>query len=93
MRTLIQDLQYAARMLRRAPLFSGVAILTLSLCIGANSALFSIVNAVLLQPLPFERADQLYVVSGTYETIAGIRGLRSTEGPVMGPSPSAEGPP
>lgn len=67
MRTVIQDLQYAARMLRRAPLLSGVAILTLSLCIGANSALFSVINAVLLRPLPFERADELYVVNSTYQ--------------------------
>ena len=67
MPTVIQDLQYGARMLRRAPLFSGVAILTLSLCIGANSALFSVINAVLLRPLPFERADELYVVNSTYQ--------------------------
>ena len=66
---VIQDLQYAARMLWRAPLFSGVAILTLSLCIGANSALFSVINAVLLRPLPFERADELYVVSSTYQGV------------------------
>jgi putative ABC transport system permease protein len=69
MPTVIQDLQYAARMLRRAPLFSGVAILTLSLCIGANSALFSVINAVLLRPLPFERADELYVVNSTYQGV------------------------
>jgi hypothetical protein len=42
MQSVIQDLQYAARMLWRAPMFSAVAILTLSLCIGANSALFSV---------------------------------------------------
>jgi putative ABC transport system permease protein len=69
MPTVIQDLQYAARMLRRAPLFSGVAILTLSLCIGANSALFSVINAVLLRPLPFERPDELYVVNSTYQRV------------------------
>jgi putative ABC transport system permease protein len=62
-----RDLQYAARMLRRAPLFSAVAILTLSLCIGANTALFSVVNAILLRPLPFDRASELYVVSSTYQ--------------------------
>src|SRR5580692_613253 len=62
-----RDLQYAARMLRRAPLFSAVAILTLSLCIGANTALFSVVNAVLFRSLPFDRASELYVVSSTYQ--------------------------
>ncbi len=69
MQSVIQDLQYAARMLWRAPMFSAVAILTLSLCIGANSALFSVINAVLLRPLPFERADELYVVSSTYQGV------------------------
>jgi putative ABC transport system permease protein len=54
-------------MFRRAPSFYGVAILTLSLCIGANSALFSVIDAVLLRPLPFERADELYVLSSTYQ--------------------------
>jgi len=44
MRSVMQDLQYAARMFRRAPLFAGVAILTLSLSIGANSTLFSVIN-------------------------------------------------
>jgi putative ABC transport system permease protein len=69
MPSVIQDLQYAARILRRAPLFSGVAILTLSLCTGANSTLFSVINAVLLRPLPFERANELYVVSSTYQGV------------------------
>jgi putative ABC transport system permease protein len=64
-----RDLQYATRMLRRAPLFSAVAILTLSLCIGANTALFSVVNAVLLRPLTFDRASELYVVSSTYQGV------------------------
>jgi len=64
---VIQDLQYGARILRRAPLFCGVAILTLSVCIGANSTLFSVINTVLLRPLPFERANELYVVSSTYQ--------------------------
>ena len=69
MRSVIQDLQYAARMFWRAPLFPAVAILTLSLGIGANSALFSVINTVLLRPLPFERAEELYVVSSTYQGV------------------------
>jgi hypothetical protein len=67
MRGVIQDLRYAARMFSRAPLFAAVAIGTLSLAIGANSTLFSAIDAVLLRPLPFERAAELYVVCGTYQ--------------------------
>ena len=72
MDNLLQDVRYGLRTLIRQPGFAATAILTLALGIGATTAIFSVVNAVVLRPMPFDQPDRVMVVTNT-NTRTGTR--------------------
>ena len=77
METLWQDLRYGARMLRRNPGFAAVAILTLAIGIGANVVIFSVVNGILLKPLPFPDSGRVVTIWETFANRNVTRGTAS----------------
>ena len=78
MGSFLQDLKYGVRTLIKNPGFSVIAIITLALGIGANSAMFSAVNGILLRPLPYKNSNQLVNVWGTSAKYPGFRMTVST---------------
>ena len=69
MQTLKQDFLYAIRTLAKSPAYAAVTILTLALGIGANTAIFSVVNGVMLKPLPYPNSDRLLFITSTFPTL------------------------
>src|SRR3954451_21075528 len=78
METILQDFRYAVRRLVRSPGFTIVALLTLILGIGANTAIFSVVNAVLFRPLPFPNPDRILTVWGHFPRL-GVDQMHASE--------------
>src|SRR5262249_7855 len=80
MHSLLQDLWYGVRTLRKSPGFTAIAVLTLGLGVGANTVIFSVVNAVMLRPLPYDQPDRLMMLFHSYSKLGIDLGTSSPPG-------------
>src|ERR1041385_1882050 len=70
----VRDLRYSLRSLRKSPVFLAVAVLSLALGIGANTAIFTLINQLLLQPLPVKNPEQMVMLAGRGKHYGGNNG-------------------
>src|SRR5688572_29507187 len=80
MGTLLQDLQYAARRLRLSPAFTAATVLTLALAIGANAAIFAVVERVVINPLPYPESDRVITLDHGSVVLKVASGMETTPG-------------
>src|SRR5256714_2579957 len=74
MAAILQDFQYSLRSVRKSPVFLAVAVLSLALGIGANTAIFTLINQLILQPLPVKNPEQLVMLAGRGKHYGGNNG-------------------
>ena len=77
---LVSDTRHALRRLRRAPAFSAAVILTLAISVGANTAIFGVIDSILIRPLPYPRADDIVSISHTAPGVPGFSGSLGSSG-------------
>src|SRR6185369_2147843 len=79
---ILQDMRYALRTIRRSPVFSTVAVLSLVLGIGANTAIFTLIHQLILQPLPVKHPEQLVMLAGRGKHYGGNNGMNKISYPM-----------
>src|SRR3977135_2704685 len=73
----MNDLRFALRQLRKAPVFTVAALATVAICLGANLAIFAVIDSILLRPLPFPQSERLVTIFNTYPN-AGVENAGSS---------------